>query len=245
MKLKITGSPPRLAIYTNGDDSPFTSPLSNLSRVRIHSDLDYIGVVQEYSGTFSFSSGSLTTDTDLTGRFYGTIATHGLGYSPLIIGYVVLGSQNVPLPMLDVNYSPGFEILADTSKIFLSTNNNTISYSYTYKVWATNWGIESGGSFKVADNYAGVEITPTRVRAAQYDTNANYIYADGAGTMPILTGRSASIGLGDETAQDTVALEIYKKIGSYSYSYGSTRTSFGGYPEADALFTAPNVLVSK
>lgn len=245
MKLKIVGSPPALAIYTNGDDAPFTAPLSNLSRVRIHSDLDYIGVVQEYTGTFSFGIGALTADPDLTGMFYGTIATHGLGYAPLLIGYLVIGSQNVPISMMDTNYQPGVTILADTTKIFLSAPNNAVAHSYTYKFWTTNWGLDTGGALRVADSFAGVEITATRVRAGQYDTDASYIYADGAGDMPILTGRSASIGLGKEASTDTIALEIYKGIGSFAFSYGTSRTAFGGYPEANSSFTAGHVLVSK
>lgn len=93
VRFKGRGSDGRVAIYTGSDDDPFDSPLSNMSRVLFHSDLNYPRIVDTRSDTLSLTSRSAES----YGRQSVDLFAHGMGGTPIVVGYAVLGGGRVPI----------------------------------------------------------------------------------------------------------------------------------------------------
>lgn len=93
MIFNATGSPGRVAIYTNGSDAPMTNPLGNLSRTKFHSDLDYIPFVPART-----INATLTTPVSVASRTRTiNLGAHGQAGIPFVFGYVVISGEKVPL----------------------------------------------------------------------------------------------------------------------------------------------------
>ncbi len=94
MRFRADGTIPRAAIYEASDDAPFSAPRSNLSRVKFHTDFDYI----------SFNSGAPTINTTVTvngsdGHYQFThdIGAHGTAGTPFCFGRVFVSGAWQPL----------------------------------------------------------------------------------------------------------------------------------------------------
>lgn len=80
------------AVWDDASDAdPFTTPLSNLSRVKFHSGLDYIKVIDEQTVTVNFSSYPSGT---LTQGSY-TMFAHGQSGIPLVFASALIGGNDV------------------------------------------------------------------------------------------------------------------------------------------------------
>lgn len=108
VRLRARGSDGKVAIYTGTDDDPFDDPLGNLSRVRFHSDLQYPKVIYEVGsddegmGTLDLPSRPANASSNPNTGGAPSISTynlfeHGIEGTPLVFGYVVVGSYHVPL----------------------------------------------------------------------------------------------------------------------------------------------------
>lgn len=87
-KIKIASA--KAAIWTDeGDELPFSSPLSHLGRVKFHTDLDYIKVVSTLSATINLP---LVTNVAQRVASY-LVGAHGQAGQPFVLGQVTVQGQ--------------------------------------------------------------------------------------------------------------------------------------------------------
>lgn len=131
------------------DDDPFTTPLSNLSRVKFHSDLDYIKVIDEQTVSVNFPSRNAGLHT----QSY-TLFAHGLGIQPLVFATCTLSGVEVAFTgSVPVQVGAGFigglarwvTIGADATNVYayeytrVSTGDNIPALnSFSITVWVTD-----------------------------------------------------------------------------------------------------------
>lgn len=78
-------------------DADIINPLSNLNKIYFHSDLEYLFVRQTVVGSLSLPFRQFNSS-DASGAFGSTvytIATHNLGYTPLVFGFVTGTTQSL------------------------------------------------------------------------------------------------------------------------------------------------------
>ncbi|MGE3284166.1 MAG: hypothetical protein AB7O13_24745 [Alphaproteobacteria bacterium] len=93
-RLKADGATGVVAVYdyTAGDDNPFTTPLSNVSRLKFHSALPAVGVVSVVTGSLTLSA-LAANNNDY--RSY-TLFAHGQSGIPYIEGRITaIGGSGV------------------------------------------------------------------------------------------------------------------------------------------------------
>lgn len=90
MKLK-SDALGRLAIYTDGDDTPLSNPLTRFSRLKFHSDLEYINIIDVISGSVTLPARA--ANNRYTQTHNGP--SHGRGGIPFVMGYLNIGGTNV------------------------------------------------------------------------------------------------------------------------------------------------------
>lgn len=87
----------KLAIYdvdsVSPNDAPLTSPLSNISRLQFHSDLEYPAVTTIFTGTLTLPSLAANS---LRQASY-IVAAHGMTGYPYVEGKIKIGSVWAPL----------------------------------------------------------------------------------------------------------------------------------------------------
>lgn len=250
MKMRIAGSPPVMAIYEEGaDDAPFTSPMSNLSRVRLHSSVPYLGVVSMTTGSLVPSSGISTTVTVGTGLFARSyrrtnLFAHGLSYAPLIVGTITTTAGT--MPVMCPPY--GIEVVADGTYVYLSYLGGTdIAGTVSYNIGCTNYGVDGSGAFVTQTSFNGARITPSRIQCGFFDTNNRYLQRDTGGSIPIVIGESMSMGLGVSNSgfdDDTVGMELIYNVNGVVVHTASHRVLRTGLPEVNASFAATVVVCS-
>lgn len=250
MKMRITGSPPVMAIYTNGDDTPFTSPETNAARIKMHSGKPYIGVNGHYTGS--------VTGANVKGGYQ--LFAHGLDYAPLCVGQVTYLGEILPInatlwlrdTTLLTTGDYAFidaSIVSTQTHVCIAVNGSLVldpswAIGFDYEIWTTNYGVNSDTTFRTAPYFNGVRMTPTRTQAGEFDTDENYIQRDdAAGSIRLALGPtvSAGIGIGNSSSgvyKDTVALEMRYAVGSYAQHIGARRNAFGSYPAANDSFVA-------
>lgn len=89
----------KIAIYTGAGTAPENSPLSFLSRVKFHTDLDYVKTVAQQSANVTLPTLSYQTTGNDDPAYIDnhTLFNHGLGYTPAVFGYTTIGATLVPL----------------------------------------------------------------------------------------------------------------------------------------------------
>lgn len=211
-KLKYSGG--TLAVYQVDslaiDDAPFTAPLSNLSRVEFHSDLDYLAIASIQTGTLSLPSRSGTT----AGTYRHNLFAHGLGYQPLVMGHLVnfegyntplLGTTPIRTPIDRVLPATQADIRtvqlgADSTYVYLHEYMLLVSTSLTYPAVDIDWRVmvttrnmdsSTGNDNTVSSPYA-LFINASRVIIGQgkFDTDRSHIKKATSGGFPVCIGPS-------------------------------------------------------
>jgi hypothetical protein len=134
----------KAAIWTGeGDTAPFDDPLNNLGRVKFHSDLNYINVIDEQ--TFNVSLPARSNFKDVS-HIYPLYA-HGRGGIPFVLGKLTVGGEpvafcgSVPIQMglkYNNNTISGFarwlSLGADATSVYV--------YEYAVNEWSNSsfWG---------------------------------------------------------------------------------------------------------
>lgn len=91
LNLEIDAGIGRAGIWTGDDRAPYIDPLNNLSRVRLHTDLDYIRVVETRVAPLS-----LPAVTGVTSRVASyPLFAHGRAGFPFILGEVAVNGERV------------------------------------------------------------------------------------------------------------------------------------------------------
>ena len=232
-----------MAIYTNGDDAPFSAPLSNLGRLKFHSSIPYLGVVAFTGGavvpasssyTVSLGSGVWARPARRTDLF-----SHGLGYAPLIVGTITTASGTTP-----VMCPPDCEVMSDTASVFIINRSNVDLAGVVYfYIGVTNYGLAPSGAFNVPANFAGVRLTPSRLQAGGFDTNHRYLQRDPAGAIPIVIGDSRTYGLGVSFVsgfndRNTVGIESIYRVDGVTVRTASHRSLVSGLTPVNEGFDA-------
>lgn len=93
VRLRVDGTTGKVAIYTGTDDLPFDTPLSHVSRLRFHSDLEYPQVISVHTGSFNMPATVAQTSRQHSWRLF----EHGLGGTPFVEGYITQSGIRVPL----------------------------------------------------------------------------------------------------------------------------------------------------
>lgn len=127
--MTIDGAAGRVAIYTGSDDLPLANPLSYLSRVKFHSDLNYPAIIAEYSGVLSTSD--LPSIAINTRRLFShRVQAHGVSGIPWVIGSITVagvkiacqGTVPVQMDSSSAGFSRWLALGADGTDIILYEN---------------------------------------------------------------------------------------------------------------------------
>jgi hypothetical protein len=221
-KLKADGTTGKVAVYivddTAIDDSPFTAPLSNLSRVEFHSDLDYlqiqpIGGNLIKTGTLALPSHSGTSP----GTYRHNLFAHGLGYQPLVIGHLVnfegyntplLGTTPIRTPMDRTLAATRADMRtvqlgADSTNVYLHEYMLLVSTSLTYPAVDLDWRVmvttrnmdSSTGNDNTASHPSNLYISGSRVvfGRGKFDTDRSHIKKVSTGGFPVCIGPSLRV----------------------------------------------------
>ncbi len=147
----------KAAVWTgSGDTKPFDNPTSNLSRVKFHSDLDYIKVIDE--GTFNVALSARSNFQDVSHSY--ALYNHGKSGFPFILGKLTMSGQPVAfcgsIPIQSNRYN-GSADGGFARWISLGANNTTV-YLYEYAVNLYTKDVE-GNVF--ADSYPAITVPVT------------------------------------------------------------------------------------
>lgn len=106
----------RFAIYTDGNDNPLSNPTSNFSRLKFHSDLDYVRIISSRTGVISLPARGVNQRVLTTHNG----PTHGQSGSPFVMGYLRVGGQDIAFAG-----SVPVQVVADGASRFLALGANT------------------------------------------------------------------------------------------------------------------------
>ena len=221
-RIDLDASRNKYAVY-NGDlsDPKLLNPLANLPSMKWHADLEYIGAVKTIVVTLD-----LDVRTWPGGAIDRAVVSHGMGYRPLILGYIEIGGKVVPTQgEFLVQMGTGvwsYNFYADATSIRLRAQ--PCQYLTTFKstpITATlhvcNVGTDSTGQpVRNKTPYAGLEVTPTRFRAGTFDTDEKHFSVSSAGLVMFYTGASLNISLGYSLAHPYCFLGIIQNVLTYS-----------------------------
>lgn len=198
----------RLAVWTGGQDlGPALSPKSYPSRVKMNTALDMIGFIKaRRSGTLSIVSRTWTAPVKMF--------DHGLGYTPILWGWITVGGVNMPVRgSILANEINGavvsYSVAANNTSVWIqrmtvnSASSTPANYSVSipYFMVLSNYGVNASGAAVKPTYYNGVDINtagPTPyTKAGYFDTlQYDYPYVSSAGNMILTRGRTMSFGVG-------------------------------------------------
>lgn len=200
MRFRCDGTTGRTAIYdTSNGDAPFTSPLSNVSLLRFHSDL--------WSPSVTVTTASLSlpnrrpnpsTAYRNEGNTSHTLFAHGKGGTPMIKGYVVIGGVNVPLTgsiplQIDDNGSGRFlAVGADATNVFVlekwvfgtAAGNPSTAITLSFTVYVTDVILDGAGAQTQPNEAVTVSWSATQFKAGRGRVSSANRYLHAASTAP-------------------------------------------------------------
>lgn len=148
----------KIAIWEgHTDTSPFDSPLTNLSRVKFHSDLDYLNIIDEKVFTISLPAISSSGSGQGSGARNGlrtasyTLGAHGRPGQPFFIARIVVGG----VPVAFTGSIPVAQNASDPYARWLAIGcdaTNIIAYEYSVQSGNAGtqfWDSRPAASFEV------------------------------------------------------------------------------------------------
>lgn len=201
-----------LAVWTGGTDlGPVTNPASFTTRVRFHSRQQNAGFHPERTGSVSIANWAAGTG-ELP-NVKRTMFAHGLGYRPLLIGYLNIGGTPQPINGSVFHHAfndqPTFfsyTVGADNTNVYLNimrTNPNgvgSLPSTISYAIRCSTYGLTSGGALRRPAYFNGVDINDGAaepyVKAGYFDTQYRYPYRNNSSNYKIPRGRTMSTGIG-------------------------------------------------
>ena len=138
MALRFRVAAGKAAIWDNATDTlPFDDPVTNISRVKFHSDLDYDAAVDVRTGT-----ANMPARTVLNGNTTVTLFAHGQGGTPYIRGRMTIGGQDidivgsVPISVTGEGHARFVSIGADATNVYL-----TDAYTSANRNWNSGFPV--------------------------------------------------------------------------------------------------------
>jgi hypothetical protein len=229
----------RFAVWIGTDDAPWSAPLSNINRIKIHSDLDNAGVISVRTGTFTDSS----TNIQLAPK--RTLFAHGLSYVPMLLGFVSVGSVNVPINQgVVIPYGTGsfsMTIGADATNVMVNfiklVSGGVANVSIPYTIFVFDVGVNSSGAFVRPTKINGLDhnVVSGETRFGYMSSKKRYIHKVATGRLALPRGRTISTGIG-AVSDGHAGLGFRQSInGRVSQRHAQ---SFGSYTGELTTFTA-------
>lgn len=226
MRFRCDGTTGRTAIYdTSNGDAPFTSPLSNVSLLRFHSDL--------WAPAVTITTASLTLPNRRpsgsayrsSGDAQHTLFAHGKSGTPLIKGYVVIDGVNVPLsgsvPLLDsaaptTGVGRFISIGADATNVFvlekyvygIAAGSPSTAVTLTFHIYVTDVILDGSGAQTQPNEAVTVSWSATQFKAGRGRINSENKYLRATSTAPefhfptgetiTITARTTHTGYGSD-----------------------------------------------
>lgn len=225
--LDLHGGINKYAVYTGSSDAPLTAPMSNLSSLKWHSDLEYAGVVTTLTGTVDLQ---ITAWPGFTSLFPGTtlsrtLVAHGMSYRPLLLGKITIGSTVYTLHGdIVYTYSSGQTIMlsiqSDATNISLESTvllnvGSVPSITASYEIYVFNVGLDASNNFVRPALNSGFDATTTRMVCGRFDTNYTYPKVNASSPVKIVRGRSIDVAVG----APNYGASNYRAVG-FRYSVG-------------------------
>ncbi len=122
------------------DDDPFTDPENNLSRVKFHSGLNYLKVIDEQTHTVSFAGQGAGV---FTGSY--TMFAHGLAGIPLVFASCSIGGQDIAFTgSVPIQVSASFPPFGTRWPRWVTVGADATNvYAYEYGRLPTSYSISS------------------------------------------------------------------------------------------------------
>jgi hypothetical protein len=259
--------PDLLAVWTGGTDTdPVDDPDSHADRLRFHSLKENLGFIHPpFTGTVNVgnwpASGS-GADRALRRNLF----EHGLGYRPLLLGYLTINGNNLPIQGTIVHRQTsgggqwwyGYTIGSDSTHVYLNQlrfiwhlSGGPTNPSISYTIWCSSYGANTTDDGVHRPPYFnGVESTSNLAKAGHFSTDYRYPYEDPSG-FPLITGPSISLGVGSTYNQapypvDASGLGWRYSVDGYVAQRNATpvSTSITGFlPGNDSAYNAPFVRI--
>jgi hypothetical protein len=207
MSTRVRAENGKFAIYTvsdpaSTDNAPLQYPLSNASRVKFHSDLDYPQIVDVRTGSVTIPGASPGTY-GLNDLSHTVLFAHGRGAAPMVLAeFTAIGVHNLPahacgsVPTVSgFNYSSGEQYYDINNPVvrWLSFGANASDIVVThycgsgfsqlppltisYKVWVTDFSVD-GASPPTYDSAApllGLNAFSARFGKGRFDSTRRYV----------------------------------------------------------------------
>lgn len=195
----------KYAVYTGSqDDAPLVNPLGNLSRVKWHADLQYIGITDTVSLTTNVNPKNFASE----GYTFWEkpLFSHGKSFRPLVLGVAWINGYPVPTNgNILMNFGAAkilFSVVATTTQVVFKVNqrltppgnplpNGNVNIAFDFYV--CNVGLTAAGSPVLPSTFQGVEATPTRFRCGQFDSLDKHLSFSSAGNVSFYQGHSISV----------------------------------------------------
>lgn len=234
----------RFAVWTNGNDAPWTNPQGNANRVKIHSDLDNAGVILPIrTGTLP-NVGSNSGSIDLF--------AHGQSYAPMILGAVVVNGFNVPINqgVLVPIGSGGVKSITfgvNQTHVVLNIINFVVGVgitapTITYEILVFDVGVNADGTFRRPERLPGIGFDGDVFRCGYISSDRRYLHKTELGTIALPNGRTISTGVGRTPGASTVGIGFRQSINGHIVQRNAT--GFGPFAANSPTFNASTTKVA-
>lgn len=197
----------RFAVYTGADDAPWSNPYGNISRIKIHSDMDSAGIIDIKTGSVAVEN--------INGA--STLFTHNLGYSPMLLGFWTIDGVNVPINMTLIvssgyDSSKGITIGCDATNVIINSlplgpYYGAVSKTISYTIYVFDVGVSPAGAFVRPVKASGIKIGSASVGTliGYISSKKRYLYKLASGVLPLPRGRTIFPGVGKRTTSPQYA----------------------------------------
>lgn len=234
----------RFAVWTDGNDAPWSNPTGNANRVKIHSDLDNAGVILPIrTGTLP----NVGTNSDSLNLF-----AHGQSYAPLILGFLTIGGKAVPINqgvLVPVGSGGVKSVTFGVNQTHVVMNiisfivgSGTSAPTITYQILVFDVGVNANGTFRRPAKYPGVIFENGVFRCGYISSDRRYLHKISSGQIPLPNGRTISTGVGRTPGANTVGIGFRQSINGHIVQRNAT--GFGPFAANNSTFNAATTKVA-
>jgi hypothetical protein len=226
-----------------GDMLPFTTPLSYISRVKFHSDLDYLPIVSVIDRTVSLPEIPSTGSGQGSGGRRGlrtnlyTLAPHGMGFTPFVVGELSINGTVSGKPMVMAGSVPVAQVTNDHYARFLSlgadaTNVTVYEYSPLRGFAPGNWVPRPAVNVTIRTYVSAVDLDSSVIpplSSARFKIDATGMVAGRWSTANRYIREVANVSDAVLWAVDgpTIAISALDAVATWRWAMGNSITRAG------------------